>query len=395
MNDPFQVSYVLVFTTAMVVSALLTPLFRYFALRTLKFVQWPKPISIETHVQPIPVGGGLAIFLGVVAALWLTRPLSSLEQHILLAGGILVAFGLLDDSRTLSIPSRPGRFLSRYLLDKRSLSTLSKFAAQFFVAFLVVLTPKFGGETLMPRISGSTVLNQAVAILWIVGVINAINFLDIMDGLAAGVSAIAAIGFFFLASFVGQGTAYAGLAIALAGSALGFLIYNFEPASIFMGDAGSQFLGFILGTLALLVASSSTSFVTVVSPIVLLGIPLFEITFTMTVRTLTGKAFWKGSKDHYPLRMFQLGFTVRQIVLASYVVGLVLLWCSIWMTQASLTGQLITLVILALIAIGAGLWLSRVEVPRPSTSTKPATLSASTGKPSDVEVTKGTRWAKE
>jgi UDP-GlcNAc:undecaprenyl-phosphate GlcNAc-1-phosphate transferase len=280
-------------------------------------------------------------------------------------------------------------------LDKRSLSTLSKFAAQFFVAFLVVLTPRFGGETLMLRISGSTVLNQAVAILWIVGVINAINFLDIMDGLAAGVSAIAALGLFFLASFVGQGAAYAGLAIALAGSALGFLIYNFEPASIFMGDAGSQFLGFILGTLALLVASSSTSFVTVVSPIVLLGIPLFEITFTVTVRTLTGKAFWKGSKDHYPLRMFQLGFSVRQIVLASYVVGLVLLWCSIWMTQASLTGQLIMLVLLALFAIGAGLWLSRVEVPRPSTSTKPAILSASTGKPSDVEVTKGTRWAKE
>lgn len=355
--------YLLLFVTATVVSALLTPLFRWFALRTMKFVQRPRAISIETHVQPTPVGGGLAIYLGGLGALWLAQPWSGLEQRVMLAGAVLVIFGLLDDSRNLSLPTGLGKFLEKFLLDNKALSTFAKFIPQFLAAYLV-LAPGSENELVTPYLFDYEVANQVVAILWIVGIINAINFLDIMDGLAAGTSMVAAIGFFLLGKVIGHEPAFVALAIVLAGGALGFLFYNFQPASIFMGDTGSQFLGLVLGVLALIAAGSATSFDGMLPPLILLGIPLFEITYTMTIRVLTGKLPWKGSKDHTPLRMFQLGFSVRQIVLSAYIAGLALILCALWLVQASMFGRLIGVILLGLVAMGIGLWLSQVKVPK-------------------------------
>ena len=341
-----RVSYPLLFATAMAVSALLTPLVRKLTLRTEKFIKLPRSISIETHVLPTPTVGGVAIFLGVVSALCLTLPWSNLEKRILLASTVLVLFGLYDDSKPLSVPS--------------------KVVGQFLAAGILLLAPGIGGQLAVPQLFNSLVVNQIMATLWIVGLINAMNFLDIMDGLAAGTSAIAAFGFFLLAGFMSNGQTTAHLAIALAGGAMGFLIYNFEPASIFMGDTGSQFLGLVLATLTLHAASSSPSPAMLLPPIVLLGIPLFEITYTSTIRVWTGKAPWKGSKDHFPLRMFQMGFSVRRIVLTTYIVGFLLIPCAIWLVQVNLLGRLLILLVLALAGVGAGLWLSQVRVPKAS-----------------------------
>jgi len=344
-KELMKASYPLLFATAMVVSALLTPFLRWLALRTKNFLQLPRPISVETHVHPTPAGGGLAIYLGMLGALWLTWPWSGIEQRIILAGAVLVLFGLLDDSRRISVPS--------------------KLVGQLLAVYFLLLAPGLGGELAVPQLFDSTLISQAIAILWILGMINAVNFLDIMDGLAAGTSAIAAFGFFLLAGFISKGHTVAALAIGLAGSSVGFLIYNFEPASIFMGDTGSQFLGFVLGTLALLAASSPPSSVMILPPIVLLGVPLFEIAFTITIRIWTGKAPWKGSKDHFPLRMFRLGFSVRHIVLSAYIIGLLLIPSAICLARASTLGRLIVLLFLVLSGIGAGLWLSQVQVPKP------------------------------
>jgi UDP-GlcNAc:undecaprenyl-phosphate GlcNAc-1-phosphate transferase len=208
-------------------------------------------------------------------------------------------------------------------------------------------------------------INQIIAVLWIIGIINAINFLDIMDGLAAGTSAIAAFAFFGMAIIHKQGLSYTSLAVALSGAALGFLFFNFNPASIFMGDTGSQFLGLLLGVFALTIPSRSLSLEAIAPALIVLGIPLFEITFTSTIRTLKGKAPWKGSKDHYALRLFKLGYSVRKIVLLTYAVGFGLLLCAAAMLYSSLPWKVITFLSLSLFALGSGVWLSRVKVPSP------------------------------
>jgi UDP-GlcNAc:undecaprenyl-phosphate GlcNAc-1-phosphate transferase len=374
-----NLSYPTIFAIAVVVSALVTPLFREFALRTSLFVQKPKSTSIDTHTRPIPVGGGVAIYLGFVAALlgalWLFGPWTGLEQRILLAGAVLVLFGLLDDSRAIAVPF--------------------KFAAQFLAAYLVLLAPGFGAKLPVPQLFGLPALDYAVATLWIVGVINAINFLDIMDGMAAGTSAICAIGFFFVAIIIGHAATLGVLALALAGGALGFLLYNFEPASIFMGDAGSQVLGLVLGALSLLTVSLSSSFVGILAAIVLLGVPLFEIGFTMTIRTLTGKAPWKGSKDHVPLRLFRLGLTVKQVVLLAYVIGLGFIPTAIWMIYADTPGRLIVILALVPLALGAAHWLSRVRVPKTSAGTEETTRTTLKERLADIGSSMTSLWAEE
>ncbi len=360
MGELFRMPYPVLFATSLAVSAGLTPAFRWLALRSMVFVQRPKAISIETHVRPIPVGGGLAIFLGVVAALWLNRSWSPLEQRILLGAGLLSVFGLLDDSRVLKLRSR---LLSNLLLDNRALSAQSKLVGQFLVASFVVLAAGWGGPLEVPHLVSWQWVNQAVAIVWIVGMMNAINFLDIMDGLAAGTSAVAALGFFFLAGVTGMEPALAAISIALAGSAFGFLFYNFQPARVFMGDTGSQFFGLVLGVLALQGASSPTTAVSVLSSLVLVGIFLFEITFTVGMRLLAGKNPMMGSKDHYPLRMFQLGLSVRRIVAASYLAGGGLALLALWLARGSMPERLAALLILGIAVVIVTRWLSRVKVP--------------------------------
>ena len=359
--------YPVLLMVAAALSALLTPLVRLLALRMRKFVQLPRAISIDTHVLPTPAAGGLAIYLGVAGSLWLAQPLSGFEKRVLVAGAVLVFFGLLDDSRALRIPSRlGGQFLARLLLDNRALSTGAKLIGQLLAAGLLLVGPGPGDALAAPALFDNLAVNQVIAFLWLVGMINAVNFLDIMDGLAAGTSAIAAFGFFVLSAFISDGQPLAGLAVALVGGALGFLIHNFEPASIFMGDTGSQFLGVVLGVLALRVASLSSSLTMVPPALVLLGIPLFEAAFTPTIRIWTGKLPWKGSKDHFPLRMFQLGFSVRRIVLTSYAVAFGLIPCAIVIMQFNQWTQLLIFSFLAVSGAGAGLWLSQVKVPKAS-----------------------------
>jgi UDP-GlcNAc:undecaprenyl-phosphate GlcNAc-1-phosphate transferase len=359
--------YPVLLITAAVLSALSTPLVRLLALRMKKFVQLPRAISIDTHILPTPAAGGLAIYLGVAGSLLLAQLPSGFEKRVLVAGAVLVFFGLLDDSRALKIPSRlGGQFLARFLLDNRALSTGAKLIGQLLAAGLLLVVPGPGDALAVPLLFDNLAVNQVIAFLWLVGMINAVNFLDIMDGLAAGTSAITAFGFFVLSAFISDVQPIAGLAVALVGGALGFLIYNFEPASIFMGDTGSQFLGVVLGALSLHVASLSSSLTMVPPALVLLGIPLFEVAFTSTIRIWTGKLPWKGSKDHFPLRMFQRGLSVRRIVLTSYAVAFCLIPCAIVLMQVNQWDQLLILSLLAVSGVGAGLWLSQVKVPKAS-----------------------------
>ena len=351
-----QLSYLIFVGVAIIISSTMTALFRIVAPHT-RWIQQPKSISIDTHIQPTPVGAGLAIYLAVVAvfcvAQWSLGAWTGLEQRIILAGGTLILIGLYDDRQEMSVPY--------------------KLLFQFLAAYILLAAPGLGSKPAIPQLFNLEILNLLIAIIWLVGMINAINFLDIMDGLAAGVALIAALGFFLV--FMEQGGIFTILALALAGGALGFLFYNFEPASVFMGDTGSQFLGLILSTLVIMTVPANISLPAILTPLILVSIPLFEVTFTITIRTLTGKAPWKGSKDHYPLRLFKMGFSVKQIVLSTYLVGLLLILCAFWFNQATWFVQISIGSCLSLSMIGVSIWLSKVKVPA---SNKPTTANSST-----------------
>ncbi len=341
-------TYAIVFVTALLLSLALTPIVRRLAFR-LGTVHYPKAISIDTHVNPVPYLGGLPIYLGFIAvatvALALRDEIAD-AWPILVASTIVAAGGFIDDARPLSVA---GKFIAQIV-------------ATIFILIagrdLLQILPIFGNE----------MLDTAVAFLLLVGLMNAVNFLDIMDGLAGGVSAIAALGFagVFLLYFDPIPLI---MALALAGSTLGFLYYNFNPARIFMGDTGSQFLGFILALFPPMLLKANVGQmhqrVLLVAALVILGIPLFEMTYTSTIRVLTGKRPWKGSKDHFALRAFAMGYGVRKIVLITYAVGIVLALLGALLATQSLFFSIVVVALLLLCALAVAVWLSRVHVPKP------------------------------
>ena len=160
---------------------------------------------------------------------------------------------------------------------------------------------------------GNPVLNIIVSVLWTVGITNAFNLLDIMDGLSSGVAFIACLVFFALGLTYGRVFSPTA-SLALAGACLGFLVYNRPPARIFMGDAGSLFIGFMLAALSMTESYTFHNKLAVFSPFLILGVPLFDTLFVMWMRWRQGKPVYFGSPDHFPLRLKRAGLSVKQVL---------------------------------------------------------------------------------
>ncbi|HEY0594063.1 MAG TPA: hypothetical protein VGF40_19990, partial [Thermoanaerobaculia bacterium] len=251
-----------------------------------------KPKSDRWHSRPTAMLGGIAIFAAVVAALLFFVPQTRESWVVLASSTALFAVGLVDD------------FLH--------IKPYQKLIGQLLGACGVVY---FG---LVLPWTGSFAINLLVTFVWLVGVTHAVNMLDNMDGLAAGVAAIAGgfLGFNFFLN--GQPLEAVTLATFSAGL-LGFLIYNHNPASIFMGDCGSMFIGFFLASSALLSAQAgggrSRSVIAVLAaPALVLLIPIFDTTFVTLVRKLSGRAASQGGRDHTSHRLVALGLSERQAV---------------------------------------------------------------------------------
>ena len=236
-------------------------------------------------------------------------PQHILELGAILAGATWLAFvGLVD--------------------DRIGLSPRAKFPAQFLAAFVVLAS----GVSI--DLTHNVIVNDGLTVLWIVGIINAINFLDNMDGLAAGVSAIAAGGFFLLAISQGQELVSA-LSASLCGAAIGFLLYNFNPASTFMGDMGSMVLGFILSVVAIKLHFYSQSLaVTWMIPVLVLGLPLFDTALVVFTRLREGRSPFQGGRDHTSHRLVSLGISSRRAVVILYGVCVVLSLSALIVSQA-------------------------------------------------------------
>ena len=288
---PFSSVNLLAIGAAIALSLGFTPLVRALARR---FGMVAKPKIDRWHKKPTAMLGGLAIWLSVTISYLLFLPHTAYGWRILIASTFLFAVGLVDD-----------------LLHAKP---YQKLVGQIMASAYVV----YYGLTL-PWTSSSSV-NMALTIFWLIGITNAINLLDNMDGLAAGIGIIAS-GFLALSFFdTGQMTE-AMVMLAFAAALMGFLVYNANPASIFMGDCGSMFVGFFLASAALVNVSGgrSRSLLPVLAvPILVLFIPIFDTTFVTILRKLSGRSASQGGRDHTSHRLVALGMSERHAVWMLY-----------------------------------------------------------------------------
>jgi UDP-GlcNAc:undecaprenyl-phosphate GlcNAc-1-phosphate transferase len=326
--------YLLVFAGALVLAVGATPAARWLAPRT-GFIDRPEARRI--HKRPVPRLGGAAIFFAVIiAALVLGERRNFNEFGAILIGATGMSFvGLVD--------------------DRWGVRPLIKMLAQILAALLLYVNDIYVGTFHHP------VLNLVTTVLWMGFVTNAVNFLDNMDGLASGVSAIAAAFFALMCSFSGQYLVGA-LSIAVLAACMGFLFYNLNPASIFMGDSGSQFLGFILAAIGIkLRFPDNVEFVTWMVPVLVMGLPIFDTTLVIIsrLRRRLNPATTPG-QDHISHRLVAAGMTQREAVLTLYVASFVLGLLAVFVTQASVLEGYIVGGLVALVGL-YGLW--RVERP--------------------------------
>lgn len=325
----------LAFGLALVISLYTTPLMRTAALR-FGIVDRPDG-RLKKQAEPVPYLGGLAIYLSFLLALTATRRFDSTEVlGMLLAGAIAVILGLIDDLGVLS----PGIKLAGQVVAVLALINASVYIKLGFLPPPLAIILSF---------------------LWLLGIINAFNLIDVMDGLAAGVAAAASFILFLIATVNGRQT-YAILLAALCGALVGFLRYNVQPARIYMGDTGSMFIGLMLGALAMNNSYTRQNLVASVAPVVILGVPIFDMLFVMYVRFRRGLPVFLGSPDHFALRLRKWRLTTRQTVTASWAATVALGGLAIAMMLSEAPVALAILAGIALASMVLALLLRRIDM---------------------------------
>jgi UDP-GlcNAc:undecaprenyl-phosphate GlcNAc-1-phosphate transferase len=320
---------------SLVVTIILTFAVRAFA-RRFNFVAKPK--ADRWHKKPTAMLGGAAIFLSTVSVYIAFAPKTFESLTVITAAAFLFFIGLVD--------------------DVINIKPYQKLIGQLFGAVFVV------GFGLKLPLTGFELIDIWITIFWIIGITNAINLLDNMDGLAAGISAIAAISLGL--SFWVNGQPSETLVISIfVGSLLGFLIFNFNPASIFMGDCGSMFVGFLLSTSVLLgqIGGRSRSVMTILAvPVLILFVPIFDTTFVTVLRKLWGRKASQGGRDHTSHRLVALGLSERNAVLMLYGFAICAGLLSLAISQLELTQSLALIGVFTVILVIIGVYLSNVKV---------------------------------
>lgn len=287
------------FILALAISFACTPAVRMLAIK-IKAVDVPKD-NRRMHKVPIPRMGGLAIFAGFLVSVLFFVPLGTEFRSILIGALTLVVLGIIDDIVALK--------------------PKTKFAGQIIAALIPALSGVSVHGIVNPFVPGqySTlgIFSIPLTVIWIVGITNAVNFIDGLDGLACGVSAIATVTMFIIAVLFGE-TYIALMMAALAGACLGFLPYNMNPAKIFMGDTGSMFLGYILATVSIQGLFKFYAVISFAVPFILLGLPIFDTGFAIVRRLLKGQSPLQADRGHVHHRLIDLGFDQKQSVAILY-----------------------------------------------------------------------------
>jgi len=331
--------YLMAFCAALAGASFMTPLATWLSE---KLGILDQPNARKVHEVPVPRWGGLGIFAGVLFSLgllvWLvprfdvlldfrhkflkdgmvTSILSLREQFvgILVGGAVVLVLGMVDDRRPL--PAWP------------------KLLTQIIAAYVAMLYGVRAPGVALPffgYVEFPMWFSQIFTLFWILGFMNAVNLADGLDGLAAGISAIAAGTFLMVCILQGETEVLlfskqlklaAILSAAVMGAALGFLLYNFYPARVFMGDGGALFLGFMLGTISIVGTLKLSAVISLIIPIVVVALPVLDVAFAMFRRLRSGQNLMRPDRGHFHHRLLALGWTQREIVLLMYVVTLLL-----------------------------------------------------------------------
>ncbi|ABW20101.1 MraY family glycosyltransferase [Alkaliphilus oremlandii] len=333
------------FAIALLISYLLTPYAKKVAYK-IGAIDVPKD-NRRMHKEPIPRLGGLAIYCAfVITALVmaLISPNISLNSEfigILIGVTVIVMIGIVDDVKQIS---------AKY-----------KLAAQILAAVIVVksgVTIDFINLPIFNNSESGYVFLKALRIpltvFWIVGITNTVNLIDGLDGLAAGVSAIASLSLAAVAFNTGQ-YSVAILLLILAGATAGFLPYNFNPAQIFMGDTGALAIGFLLATISVEGVIKKAATLAVAIPVLALGVPIFDTTFAIIRRLLNNKPIMEADKGHLHHRLLEHGLSQKQTVVALYGISMALGGSAVILSNApsKQSAYLLIATVLFLVLFGA------------------------------------------
>lgn len=299
-----------------------------------------KPNQRKVHQKPMPRLGGFAIFLSFWLALFLSISDKITLVPFFIGALILFFIGIVDDVKELPAKLKLfGQIIAATVMA-------------IFGTRIEFVTNILNDDSSMLSLANWIAI--PLTIFWIIAIINAVNLIDGLDGLASGVSAIAALSMGIIALKNGD-TLLATILFALLGSALGFLPYNFNPASIFMGDTGSMFLGYALAVSSLMATAKSVTFISLIIPILILGVPILDTLFAIIRRMMSGKPIFEADKAHLHHQFLKRGFSHRKTVLMIYALSFGLSLCALVIGQLTTQkGLIFVVIILTAILLGAG-----------------------------------------
>ena len=328
-------NYLIALIISFSIVVLVTPLIIMIAKRTGMISQ---PQSNRWHSRPTALLGGIGIFIGVVSSIIWIGLLDSIYSGLVFGAVLIFISGLYDDVKGL----RP------YV----------KLIIHIIAGVLVMTSGVFLGNGLLPGY-----IAIPITLLWVVGITNAMNLLDNMDGLCSGISGI--IGLFLGIIFLlNDQSVLSLLSFTVSGAAFGFLVYNFSSAKIFMGDSGSLFLGFLLSTIALMGTYETKSHVmlSLGIPLLVMSLPIFDTTLVTISRKYFNRPISQGGRDHSSHRLIALGYSERKSLLVMYGIAIFGGGIAIGLIYLNLSISLLLVILSLILFVGSGAFLSRVKV---------------------------------
>ncbi len=332
---------------AFAVSFLMCPLVKSFAYR-IGAIDVPKD-NRRMHKKPVPRLGGLAIFLGFMVSMLLFVRIDHQLKGILLGASIIVVLGVVDDMSPLRASF------------KFCVQIVAALVAVFHGVVIEILSnPNVFAENPYWELNW---LSIPITVLWIVGITNAVNLIDGLDGLACGVSTISAVSMLVIALLVSEGDVALVMA-SLVGACLGFMPYNRNPAKMFMGDTGSTFLGYILATISIQGLFKYYAIVSFAVPFLILGLPMFDTLFAIIRRLAHGQNPMAPDRGHIHHRLIDMGLSQKQAVAALYVISSILGLSAVVLTSSGAVKAMLLLMALAVAAFLASRVIFRRDIDK-------------------------------
>ncbi|GAB4290540.1 MAG: MraY family glycosyltransferase [Myxococcota bacterium] len=294
---------------------------------------------LKNQKEPVPYFGGLGVFIAFLASVSITFDFSKSVLGVIFGSTLILLLGLIDDLGVLA--------------------PLVKLSGQILVAIVLIKSGIHIDIVFLPKW-----LDYLLTLFWVVGIVNAFNIIDIMDGLAGSVALVAAIANGFFAFWNGE-TMIALLSLALGGGVLGFLKYNWRPASIYLGDTGSMFIGFILAALAMNNTYTAVNDLALLSPVLILGVPIFDTTLVTILRIRNGRSPMFGSPDHFAIRLAKIGFSPKKVALLAALVTLLLSVVAVIISFIPFKATLILLAAVLITAFISAYFLARIPIEYP------------------------------